>query len=179
MPISGRLTDRIGGGPVVLFGMFVVTAATVAMTSWGAHTSYWVTTVNLFVRGIGFGCAFMPAMAAAYATISRQAVPRATTALNVLQRVGGSLGTALLAVILEDRIKAALPHAGVVGGGTVQPLSPAARAHVAVPLAHAFTSTFWWAVALTAVAIVPSLVLAVTARKPRAVAAVPEAPQVA
>jgi hypothetical protein len=29
--------------------------------------------------------------------------------LNVLQRVGGSIGTALLAVVLEDQIKAAMP----------------------------------------------------------------------
>jgi MFS family permease len=174
MPLSGRLTDRIGGGPVVLFGMLVITGATIAMTSWGAHTSYWTTSANLFVRGIGFGCAMMPAMAAAFATISRQAVPRATTALNVLQRVGGSIGTALLAVVLEGRIKAALPGAGVIGGGTVKPLPPGVRERIAVPLAHAFTSTFWWAVALSAIAVLPSLLLAFKARR-GAAAPAPEA----
>jgi EmrB/QacA subfamily drug resistance transporter len=163
MPLSGRLTDRIGGGPIVLFGMLVVTGATVAMTDWGAHTSYVETSINLFVRGIGFGCAFMPAMAAAYATISRAAVPRATTALNVFQRVGGSIGVALLAVVLEDRIKAAVPGAGI-GGGAIQPVPPGVRMRIADPLAHAFTSTFWWAVGLTALALIPSVVLAFTAR---------------
>jgi EmrB/QacA subfamily drug resistance transporter len=174
MPLSGRLTDRIGGGPIVLFGMLVITGATIAMTAWGAHTSYWTTSINLFVRGIGFGCAFMPAMAAAFATISRQEVPRATTALNVLQRLGGSIGTALLAVVLEGRIKAALPSGGVIGGGTVKPLPPALRERLAVPLAHAFTSTFWWAVGLTAIAVAPAVVLAFTARR-RAAAPAPEA----
>jgi EmrB/QacA subfamily drug resistance transporter len=172
MPISGRLTDRVGGGPVVLFGMLVVTGATIWMTGWTAHTSFTLTSVNLFVRGIGFGCAFMPAMAAAYATVSRAAVPRATTLLNVFQRVGGSIGVALLAVVLEDRIKAAIPQSGI-GGGAIQPVSPALRIKIADPLSHAFTSTFWWAVGLTAVALVPSLVLAATSRTSSAGSPVP------
>jgi hypothetical protein len=56
----------------------------------------------------------MPAMAAAYATIGREQVPRATPTLNVLQRVGGSLGTAVLAVVLQRQIVAQL---GGAGGG--------------------------------------------------------------
>ncbi len=163
MPVAGRLTDRIGGGRVALFGLAVVTAATVWMTGWGASTSFTETSVNLFVRGIGFGCAMMPVMAAAYATVSREAVPRATTALNVFQRVGGSIGVALLAVVLENQIKASVPGAGI-GGGAIQPVLAAVRTRIAEPLAHAFTSTFWWAVGLTAVALVPAMILAFTPR---------------
>jgi EmrB/QacA subfamily drug resistance transporter len=171
MPISGRLTDRIGGGPVVLFGLLVVTGATIAMTGWGARTPFTVTSANLFVRGIGFGCAFMPAMAAAYTTISRAAIPRATTALNVLQRVGGSIGTALLAVVLQDEIKAAIPHSVGLSGGAVKPVPEAVRRLVAEPLAHAFSNSFWWAVALTAIGIVPAAVLAWKVRGGSAAAA--------
>jgi EmrB/QacA subfamily drug resistance transporter len=165
MPISGRLTDRIGGGPIVLFGLIVMTLGSVGLTMWGASTSYVATSATLFVRGIGLGCCMMPAMAAAYATLGdRMAVPRATTALNVLQRVGGSIGTALLAVILETQIKDALPHAPGLASGTLQPVPESVRHHIAAPLAHAFNHTFWWAVALTAVGVLPGLVLAVTAR---------------
>jgi hypothetical protein len=154
--------------------MLVVTGATVAMTSWNAHTSFTETSINLFIRGIGFGCALMPAMAAAYSTISRAAVPRATTALNVFQRIGGSIGTALLAVILQERIKAAIPGAGI-GHGAIQPLPPEVRVRIAEPLAHAFTSTFWWAVGLTAVALIPAGLLAVTARTSSTPSPVPAA----
>ena len=83
-----------------------------------------VTSTTLFVRGIGLGCSMMPAMASAYSTISRDAVPRATTTLNVLQRVGGSIGTALLAVVLEDQIRTAIPRAAGLSGA-IKPLSPA------------------------------------------------------
>jgi EmrB/QacA subfamily drug resistance transporter len=167
MPISGRLTDRIGGGPVVLFGMIVMTVATIGLTRLSAETPFTVTTAILFVRGIGLGCSMMPAMAAAYSTISRAAVPRATTALNVIQRVGGSIGTALLAVVLENEIAANLPHAPALSGGAVRPIPPVVRAHIAAPLTDAFTTTFWWAAALTAAAIVPAAVLAVTVRRGR------------
>jgi EmrB/QacA subfamily drug resistance transporter len=173
MPISGRLTDRIGGGPVVLFGMIVMTLATIGLTRLTAHTSFVLTTAILLVRGVGLGCSMMPAMASAFSTISRAAVPRATTALNVLQRVGGSIGTALLAVVLENQIRANIPHAVGLGGGAVQPLPPAVRSHIAVPLTNAFTTTFWVAAVLTAVAIVPAIVLAVTVRRGAARPAAP------
>ena len=130
-----------------------------------------------FVRGIGFGCAFMPAMAAAYTTISRAAIPRATTGLNVLQRIGGSIGTALLAVVLQDQIKAAFPHAAGLGSGAVRPIPEVVRARIAEPLAHAFTNTFWWAVALTAIGLLPALVLAWKVRAPAAARRRPASPR--
>jgi EmrB/QacA subfamily drug resistance transporter len=178
MPLSGRLTDRIGGGPVVLFGLVVMTGATVWLTRLTSHTPYAVTSTMLFARGIGLGCSMMPAMASAYTTISRAAIPRATTALNVLQRVGGSIGTALLAVILEDKIRAAIPHVVGLSGGAVKPIPAPIRVRVAEPLVHAFTSTFWWAVALTAVAVLPAIVLAIKVRT-SATAAPAHAPQAA
>ena len=55
----------------------------------------------MFVRGIGIGFAFMPAMTAAFASLERSELSDATPQLNVLQRVGGSIGTAVLAVVLQ------------------------------------------------------------------------------
>ncbi len=167
MPISGRLTDRIGGGPVVVFGLIVMTVATVMLTQLTGHTSYAATSSILFIRGIGLGCSMMPAMAAAYATISRQAIPRATTTMNVLQRIGGSIGVALLAVVLENQIGAAVPLASGISGGAIQTIPEAVRVRIAEPLSHAFGNTFWWAVVLTAAAIVPAVVLAIVGRRSR------------
>jgi hypothetical protein len=108
----------------------------------------------------------MPAMAAAYAVLSGPQVPRATSALNVVQRVGGSLGTALLAVVLQGQIRDAFPvAAGASGPGVLQRLPEAARARVAEPLATAFAHTFWWAAAMTVLALVPAVVLTTAARR--------------
>jgi len=158
MPLAGKLTDRFGAGRVVPFGLVVVILGTIPYTQLGAHTAYAYLALSLFARGIGFGFVMMPAMAAAYQTLSRDRVPRASTAINIVQRVGGSIGTALVAVVLEHQISVQV-H-GLSGGlSSASTASSAQRIAIAPPLATAFGNTFWWAVALSAVALVPALLL--------------------
>jgi hypothetical protein len=101
----------------------------------------------------------MPAMSAAYQTLSHAAVARATSALNIIQRVGGSIGTAVLAIVLQHQITSQVPAAAGAGLGAVQTLPARVQDQVAPKLAGAFGSTFWWAVAMTGLAVVPALFL--------------------
>jgi EmrB/QacA subfamily drug resistance transporter len=159
MPISGRLVDRIGGGRVAVVGCTLMALATIPFAFVTTGTSAWLLHGVLFVRGLGQGAAVMPAMAAAYSRLASAVVPRATGALNAIQRIGGSIGTAFLAVVLQHEARAA------VGGGSVLgPVDPAVRAHAAGPLATAFSHTFAWAAALATAAIIPAAVLALTER---------------
>jgi EmrB/QacA subfamily drug resistance transporter len=139
MNVGGRLTDRFGGGRVIPFGLLCLAAGTLPFALAGAHTSYWLLALGLVFRGFGLGGSMMPAMAAAYATLERHEVPRATPMLNVLQRVGGSLGVAIFTVILENGIEDR-------------------RAHGAGP-AGAFAHTYLWAVVAGLIALLPALVL--------------------
>jgi EmrB/QacA subfamily drug resistance transporter len=134
LPISGRLTDRLGGGRVVLVGTTVLALATLPLVLLGSGTPYAVIAAVLFVRGMGLGASVQPTNAAAYSLLAGDQVPRATAALNTLRQVGGSIGTALLAVVLEHEQK----H---------------------VPIAQAFHHTFVWAVAMAALAVVPAVAL--------------------
>jgi MFS family permease len=138
MPIAGKLTDRIGGGPLTLLGAVLTTVATIPFALIGTHTSLVWLSAAMLVRGFGIGFAFMPAMSAAFASLERSELPDATPQLNVLQRVGGSVGTAVLAVVLAR---------GLAG------------AHTLSQAASAYGTAFWAATALTAMAIVPSLLL--------------------
>jgi EmrB/QacA subfamily drug resistance transporter len=159
MPTAGRLSDRYGPGRVVPFGLVVVVLSTIAYTTVGATTSFAFLGIALFVRGIGFGFTMMPAVAAAYHTLDRSQVPRATALINILQRVGGSVGTALLAVILERQITERFPAAAnaiTTGGGS---LSNRLQHEIAGPVAAAFGHTFWWAAGMAALALIPSLFL--------------------
>jgi EmrB/QacA subfamily drug resistance transporter len=166
MPIGGRLTDKIGGGKVAFIGIAVMIAFTLPLTMINGSTSLMVIEPILFVRGMALGLAMMPSMAAAYASLERAAIPRATSALNVTQRVGGSIGTAVLAIVLSNQIAAQIPGAS----GSLDAASaatPAQRSALADPLAAAFAHSFWWVVALSALALIPSYVLMrTTARKP-------------
>jgi EmrB/QacA subfamily drug resistance transporter len=141
MPFSGRLTDRVGGGPLALFGVVLTTLTTIPFGLIGAHTPIGSLSVWMFLRGIGIGFAFMPAMAAAFASLKPHELSDATPQMNVLQRVGGSIGTAVLAVVLQRGLISA-PH----------PLTPDG-------MAGAYSSAFWWSLGITALAIVPSIVL--------------------
>nr|MDT0667787.1 hypothetical protein [Micromonospora sp. DSM 115978] len=123
-----------------------------------AHSNEVVLALALFVRGLGFGASMMPAMSAAYQTLAPLAVPRATTTLNILQRVGGSLATALVAVQLQRGITSRVP--GAVGGGVME---GAQHGRLPEPVANgvgqAFGATFWWVLGLTAVGSVAGLFL--------------------
>jgi EmrB/QacA subfamily drug resistance transporter len=170
MRFSGRLTDRHGGGPVVLSGLVILLAGTIPFTLVDATTPYWLLAVAVAVRGVGLGFTMMPAMAAAYATLERTQVPRATPMLNVVQRIGGSLGTAVLAVVLQQQLTSALAGAGARASSgaaleSARSAPPAVRARFADPVAAAFAHTYWWSFALTAGALVPAVVLAVTERR--------------
>jgi len=155
MPVAGRITDKVGAGKIVPFGVIVALIGTGAFTQLEADTSYVLLALALWVRGIGLGMTMMPSMAAAYQTLNRAAVPRATSMINIIRTVGGSLGTAVLTVVLERRIAANIPGAS----GDLGSLGGAAAARAAEPLAEAFGQTFWWALALTALALIPAFFL--------------------
>jgi len=158
MPVAGALTDRAGARPVVTGGVVVALAGTAAYTQIGAGTAYWYLAGALLLIGAGLGATITPSMAAAFQAVDRQAIPAATAAISTIQRIAGSLGTALLAVTLQRAMTARLP--GLHGGITQAAALAAADPARALPaLAGAFGAAFWVALALTAASLVPALLL--------------------
>jgi EmrB/QacA subfamily drug resistance transporter len=147
MPLVGRLTDRYGGGPLALCGVVVTTVATVPFAEIGAHTSVVWLSIVLLIRGAGIGFAFMPAFTAAYASLDRSELADATPQLNVLQRLGGSIGTAVLAVVLQRALASQHTLAGQAAG---------------------YGTAFWASAGLTAFAIIPCALLLRAERAARA-----------
>ena len=159
MPLGGRLTDRFGAGRVVPIGMAVFMIATVAFTQLTPGSNYAWLSFALFIRGLGMGWVMMPATAAAYANLTQAVIPRATTTINIIMRVGGSFGTALVAVVLQRQIAHRLPKlsgiltTGLPAGDKTLP------AGVATKLSDSFGYAFWVVVIVTAVGLVGSLLL--------------------
>src|SRR5215468_6817947 len=117
MPAAGALTDRIGARPVVTGGVVVALAGLAAYTQITATTAYWYLAVALLLIGAGLGATITPAMAAAFQAIERPAIGAATATIGTIQRIAGSLGTALLAITLQHAMAANLPgFHGSVGG---------------------------------------------------------------
>jgi EmrB/QacA subfamily drug resistance transporter len=139
MFLSGRATERLGAGRTSLIGGLVMAAATLPYLLVTATTPFVVIDAAMLVRGIGVGLAIMPAMTAAFSVLSPEQVNDASPQLTVLQRVGGSLGTAIFAVVLEGQIK---------------------HAHTAAAVAAGFGHAYWWVMGITLIALLPTLLLA-------------------
>jgi EmrB/QacA subfamily drug resistance transporter len=139
MIVIGRLVDR-GNNPrlFVIVGLLLSVLGSVAYTQVGEGPSEWLLGGSLAIRGAGLAAAMIPVMSAAYYGLRRDEIPRATSAVRIFQQVGGSVGTAVLAVVLSHQISA---HAG--GRGRPDPGA----------LANAFGTTFWWTLAFTLVAL--------------------------
>jgi EmrB/QacA subfamily drug resistance transporter len=157
MPIAGQLADRTGPGRIVPFGLITIVLAVLGLTQIGAATPYWKLEIDLFVFGLGMGFTMMPVFTGAMQSIRGPAVARASTALNILQQAGASVGTAVLSVLLASALASRLGGHGTIGS-TVH-VSAAVRAHIGPPMAAAFGSTFWWALGMLVVAFLGSLAL--------------------
>ncbi|HWD68566.1 MAG TPA: DHA2 family efflux MFS transporter permease subunit [Solirubrobacteraceae bacterium] len=158
MPIAGQLSDKTGSGKIVPFGLLGVLASVIWLTQIGPNTSWLAVCIDLFVFGLGMGFAMMPIFTGAMQSAPGAAAARASTALNIIQQTGASIGTAVLSVLLATALADQLGHGshGTIGAAAV---SPAVRAHLAGPMATAFGHTFVWACVLLGVALIGSLTL--------------------
>lgn len=141
MVLTGRLTTRLGGGIGTILGGALAIISTIPFIFADAHTSYWLLAPFLVVRGLGLSLSMMPAMTAAIIGLRSDQVDDATAQLNVLQRVGGSIGAAVLTVVLSRHLD------------QLHPLT-------AVGAAHAFNTTWIWALVITVAGILPAMLLA-------------------
>jgi EmrB/QacA subfamily drug resistance transporter len=165
MPIGGKLTDRVGPGRVVWIGLTVVVLGVAGFASQlTADASYWGLGAALFVMGLGMGMTMMPTMSAAMQTLQHDEVPRASTALNIIQQVAGSIGTAFIAVLLASQLRSrGLPTGGAAAeapaGAGAQQVPPEVMAQIFSKMADAFQTTYWWSLALLTLAFIPALML--------------------
>ncbi|WCB96033.1 hypothetical protein DSM104299_04787 [Baekduia alba] len=155
MRLSAVATERWGGGLTALMGGMVTVVATVPFVLISGGTSYWLIGAAMVFRGFGIGMSMMPSMTAAFAVLRPDQINHATPQLNVLQRVGGSVGTAILSVVLSNHLSAAATAAG---------------SHPSVDAAAgAFGDTYVWVLGVTAFALLPTALLALVERAARVV----------
>ncbi|MGW7445864.1 MDR family MFS transporter [Kitasatospora sp. NPDC054795] len=141
--LAARMTDRIAPRPLIMIGIGCSLVGTIAFTQLGSGSepAAWLIAGSLALRGAGMGMIAIPGLAVVYGSVEKDQVPAAAGAVNVLNRVGGALGTAVLTLALQQ---AQDGHPGRPGA--------------------AFGETFWWVLALSALAIAPALLYPNTRR---------------
>ncbi len=104
MPLAGRLYDRVGPLPPVVVGTAVLVWGNALMRHLGLTTASETIVVWMVVRGVGMGLAMMPATTAGMSAIPQHLVGRASAVNNIIMRVAGSFGIAVLTVLLNRGI---------------------------------------------------------------------------
>jgi MFS family permease len=163
--VAGRLMARIGPKPLMVVGALVAAAGMVLLTRITPDSTF----VSLvlpaqLVLGVGLGLSFVPLASLALVGVGKQTAGAAGAVLNGTQRVGASLGTALLNPI------ATTAAANYVRDNPIT--EPTQMLDAAV---HGFAVAFAWAAAFLAIGVALILVLVRAGRQEiaRALAAVP------
>jgi MFS family permease len=113
-PWMGALTQRFGIRKVSAGGAFLAFAATLPFLYLASHgLVVAVLACTLFLRGVGLSAVGIPSISAAYASVKERDLPMATTALNIVQRLGGPTMTTLCATFLGWRLGLAHSHASL------------------------------------------------------------------
>jgi hypothetical protein len=141
---------------VAAFGMAGLALGTYFYTFVGANTSYYFLGLALFVRGIGLGFGMMPVVAASYRNLTHAQVPKATSATNIFRQIGGSLGVAVFAVVLDTQIT---QRVGASAAGAIQNGVARATPSQLDQIAQAFGHSFWWSCGTCALGIIPAFFL--------------------
>jgi EmrB/QacA subfamily drug resistance transporter len=168
MPIAGLLADKTGARKIVMVGIVLITLGMVTFTQVGPDTSYALLLGSLFVMGLGMGATMMPIMTAALQTLTDHNLARGSTLMNIVQQVAGSVGTALMSVVLTNAYQSR-DAANTLVQASQDPklmgsLSPQAIARGLSQMADSFGVTFVVATVLIALCLVPAAML--SNRKP-------------
>jgi EmrB/QacA subfamily drug resistance transporter len=179
MRLTGPLVDRQGPGKIVLVGIALMTAGLGTFALGVARQAhYWPTLlIALSIMGLGMGCTMMPLSVASVQALAPHQIARGTTLMSVSHQVGGSLGTAVMSMILTNQFNRSENIAAAKTLATLQqnaasrgvPLNPAAiprqtlapdfAAHLVHDLSRAYTAVFALAVVLVVSTVVPAAFL--------------------
>ncbi|MFT4300003.1 MAG: DHA2 family efflux MFS transporter permease subunit [Aeromicrobium sp.] len=171
MPVAGMLADKVPVGRIVPVGFLAILLGMFGLSqSSGPDTPYWHLIAWLFVLGLGMGSTMMPIFTSALKTLKAHDVARGSTLINVIQQVASSVGVAIMSVVLtnhlkgSDAVSAATALADAERDGvappswaaeTAQKLGDAFQATVSGDMASAFSSTYWVALGIIAVTLIP------------------------
>jgi MFS transporter, DHA2 family, multidrug resistance protein len=112
MPFSGRLADRIGARLPTVAGLLATATFMFMYRELDSATSTWGILAPMLIRGIGIGLIYTPVMTAAMNAVPTSSAGMASSMLNLVQQVAGSVGIAVLASVLGTRT---VYHRALVG----------------------------------------------------------------
>lgn len=103
MPIAGKLFDKLGPIPVGLVGLILASVPSYELRLITIDTPHAWMNFILIIRGIGLGLCMMPLQTAGMNAVTPKQVGNASSLSNLIRQVVGSMGIALLTMIMQKR----------------------------------------------------------------------------
>jgi EmrB/QacA subfamily drug resistance transporter len=176
MRLTGPLVDRQGPGKIVLVGIALIVAGLGTFAFGVAKQAQYQPTllIGLAITGLGMGCTMMPLSVASVQALTEHQIARGTTLMSVSHQVGGSIGTALMSMVLTNQFNrsenitaanklALLKQKAATNGTPIDPsaiprrsLAPDFSTGLLHDLSHAYTTVFVIGVAVVALTVIPA-----------------------
>lgn len=103
MPFAGRLGDKISPRVMAFIGFSLLSLFFFEYRHLDVMTSNWGIIAPTLVRGVGIAMLIAPLTATAMNAVPKQKAGMASSMLNIVQQVGGSIGIAVLSLVLHRR----------------------------------------------------------------------------
>lgn len=121
MPFTGRLGDKVSPRTLGFIGFVILAWFFYEYRTLDVDTSNWGIVWPTMLRGVGIALLIAPLTATAMNAVPKRKAGMASSMLNIIQQVGGSIGIAALSLSLHRR---SVYHLSVVGA-SVSNQSPA------------------------------------------------------
>jgi DHA2 family multidrug resistance protein len=105
MPLIGRLGPKVDGRYLLAIGVTIVAFSQLVASELTQAAGFWDAVRPNFLRSLGLGFIFIPVSVIALSGLSPEQRGNATGLFNLTRELGGSLGTALMGVMLSDGVK--------------------------------------------------------------------------
>ena len=123
MPLAAKINDRIGPLWPTMAGLIGITYFMYEYRTLDINTSVWDVINPTFIRGAAIGLLVTPVMVTALNSVAKNKTSMASSMMNLIQQVAGSVGIGILGAVLNHRT---VFHQGLAAAAW-NPLSPASQ----------------------------------------------------
>lgn len=105
MPLMGRLAPKMDARILLMLGVLIVAGSQVVASQLTQAAGFWDMVQPNMIRSLGLGFIFIPVSVLALSDLPAHQRGSATGLFNLTRELGGSLGTALMGMLVSDDMK--------------------------------------------------------------------------
>ncbi|MFS0782656.1 MDR family MFS transporter [Bacillus sp. 1P06AnD] len=108
-PLIGKMIDKIGAKYVVMVSIVIALIGSIPLLFVTDQTSMMWISIILFIRGTSVGGIMLPLTSDAYTGLDSKQLPEAGVGINMIENLGSSFGTAVIATVVASVIQGVQP----------------------------------------------------------------------